>query len=212
MTPEQLIAAAVEEPLIAAFGALVLGAGAGPDPWQASGPWRTGGAAHFDVQHDGTVHSVNGQRLPGGSGWTVRVGDREHTVRFTLAGADRILSEIDGLTRGARVIRVRDGIDVVSRDQAYTFRWSAGAPSQAHEAHKGRGLTSPMPGLILRVLVKAGDRVKAHQTLLVLEAMKMEHNIEAPHDGIVKKVHCVEGGRVAEGVLLIELEAEAAPS
>jgi biotin carboxyl carrier protein len=48
--------------------------------------------------------------------------------------------------------------------------------------------------------------VRAHQTLIVLEAMKMEHNIEAPYDGIVKSVNCAEGGRVAEGVVLIELE------
>jgi 3-methylcrotonyl-CoA carboxylase alpha subunit len=67
-----------------------------------------------------------------------------------------------------------------------------------------------MPGLVLKVLVRPGERVRAHQTLLVLEAMKMEHNIEAPHDGVVKRVNCVEGGRVAEGVALVEFEVEAA--
>jgi 3-methylcrotonyl-CoA carboxylase alpha subunit len=66
-----------------------------------------------------------------------------------------------------------------------------------------------MPGLVLKVLVKLGERVRAHQPLVVLEAMKMEHSIEAPHDGVVKAVHCREGGRVKEGDLLVELEAEA---
>ena len=65
-----------------------------------------------------------------------------------------------------------------------------------------------MPGLVLKVLVKAGQRVRAHQPLVVLEAMKMEHSIEAPHDGVVKVVHCKEGGRVAEGALLIEMDQE----
>jgi 3-methylcrotonyl-CoA carboxylase alpha subunit len=65
-----------------------------------------------------------------------------------------------------------------------------------------------MPGLVLKVLVRAGDSVRTHQTLVVLEAMKMEHAIEAPHDGVVKSVNCAEGGRVAEGVVLIELEPE----
>jgi biotin carboxyl carrier protein len=67
-----------------------------------------------------------------------------------------------------------------------------------------------MPGLVLKVLVKAGDAVQAHQTLVVLEAMKMEHAIEAPYDGVVKAVNCAEGGRVAEGVVLVEMEREAA--
>jgi biotin carboxyl carrier protein len=68
-----------------------------------------------------------------------------------------------------------------------------------------------MPGLVLRVLVREGDEVHTHQTLVVLEAMKMEHAIEAPHDGIVKKVHCQEGGRVNEGQLLVELEQDGVP-
>jgi biotin carboxyl carrier protein len=65
-----------------------------------------------------------------------------------------------------------------------------------------------MPGLVLKVLVKEGEHVRAHQTLMVLEAMKMEHSIEAPHDGVVKSVRVVEGGRVAEGDVLIEMEQE----
>jgi 3-methylcrotonyl-CoA carboxylase alpha subunit len=65
-----------------------------------------------------------------------------------------------------------------------------------------------MPGLVLRVLVREGEPVHTHQTLVVIEAMKMEHAIEAPHDGVVKKVHCQEGGRVSEGQLLIELEQD----
>ena len=71
-------------------------------------------------------------------------------------------------------------------------------------------LNVPMPGLVLKVLVKAGEAVHAHQTLVVLEAMKMEHAIEAPYDGVVKSVNCAEGGRVAEGFVLIEMEREAA--
>ena len=66
-----------------------------------------------------------------------------------------------------------------------------------------------MPSLVLKVLVRAGEKVRTHQTLIVLEAMKMEHNIDAPYDGTVKRVNCAEGGRVAEGAVLIELEQDA---
>ena len=67
-------------------------------------------------------------------------------------------------------------------------------------------LTAPMPGVIVRLAVTEGQRVQAHQTLAVLEAMKMEHAIQAPADGVVSRVHVEEGSRVAGGALLIELE------
>ena len=86
------------------------------------------------------------------------------------------------------------------------------APRDSGEHSRQGGLSAPMPGLVLKVLVRPGDKVHAHQTLIVLEAMKMEHNIEAPYDGTVKTVNCAEGGRVAEGVVLVELEQEAQTS
>jgi biotin carboxyl carrier protein len=63
-----------------------------------------------------------------------------------------------------------------------------------------------MPGTVIRVDVKPGDRVEARRPLLVLEAMKMETPLTAPYDATVKAVHVEEGDRVAGGALLIELE------
>ena len=68
-------------------------------------------------------------------------------------------------------------------------------------------LSAPMPGTVLRVLVRPGDRVGARQQLLVLEAMKMETPIVAPYESTVRAVHVEEGARVAGGALLIELDA-----
>ena len=67
-------------------------------------------------------------------------------------------------------------------------------------------LTAPMPGTVISVLAKVGDRVKQRQPLLVLEAMKMETPIASPYDAVVKAVHVAEGDRVAGGTLLVELE------
>jgi acetyl/propionyl-CoA carboxylase alpha subunit len=67
-------------------------------------------------------------------------------------------------------------------------------------------LTAPMPGTVIKVLAKPGDRVSARQTLLVLEAMKMETPIASPYEGVVQAVHVAEGDRVAGGALLVELE------
>ncbi len=67
-------------------------------------------------------------------------------------------------------------------------------------------LTAPMPGTVIRVLAKEGDRVAHRQPLIVLEAMKMETPVVSPYDAVVKAVHVAEGDRVAGGALLVELE------
>jgi acetyl/propionyl-CoA carboxylase alpha subunit len=67
-------------------------------------------------------------------------------------------------------------------------------------------LTAPMPGTVIEVMAKEGDRVTHRQPLLVLEAMKMETPVVSPYDGVVKAVHVKEGDRVAGGTLLVELE------
>jgi acetyl/propionyl-CoA carboxylase alpha subunit len=67
-------------------------------------------------------------------------------------------------------------------------------------------LTAPMPGTVIKVLAATGDRVERRQTLLVLEAMKMETPLLSPYDAVVRAVHVAEGDRVAWGELLVELE------
>lgn len=70
-------------------------------------------------------------------------------------------------------------------------------------------LKAPMPGKILEVLVKTGDTVKAGDTLVILEAMKMQNAILASTKGIIKKVLVKEGDTTSKSDLLIELEREA---
>ncbi len=67
-------------------------------------------------------------------------------------------------------------------------------------------LTAPMPGTVIKVLAAPGDRVERRQTLLVLEAMKMETPLLSPYEAVVRAVHVAEGDRVAGGALLVELE------
>ena len=79
------------------------------------------------------------------------------------------------------------------------------AEVEASHQHHG-GLTAPMNGSIVRVLVEAGQTVEAGTTLVVLEAMKMEHSIRAAEAGVVKAVYCTEGEMISEGTTLVELE------
>jgi 3-methylcrotonyl-CoA carboxylase alpha subunit len=66
-------------------------------------------------------------------------------------------------------------------------------------------LSSPMPATVVRVMAGAGARVARGETLVMLEAMKMELPVRAPRDGVVRAVHCKEGELVQPGVTLIDL-------
>ncbi|NKQ11387.1 acetyl-CoA carboxylase biotin carboxylase subunit [Pseudomonas sp. SST3] len=79
------------------------------------------------------------------------------------------------------------------------------AEVEASHQHHG-GMTAPMNGSIVRVLVEAGQHVEAGATLVVLEAMKMEHSIRAQQAGVVKGLFCAEGDMVNEGVVLLEMD------
>ncbi|MBP3643698.1 MAG: biotin/lipoyl-binding protein [Alistipes sp.] len=76
----------------------------------------------------------------------------------------------------------------------------------AAPAATGAKVTCPLPGTVISINVKEGDTVAAGQTLLVLEAMKMENNIDAERGGVVKQILVAAGATVMEGDVLIVIE------
>lgn len=90
-----------------------------------------------------------------------------------------------------------------------------GREYRLHDGRQGRApagtpgdLCAPMAGRIISVLTKAGDGVRAGDTLLILEAMKMEQQILAPRDGTVASLLCEEGDQVAAGQELVVLQED----
>lgn len=73
--------------------------------------------------------------------------------------------------------------------------------------HSTGKLSAPMPGKVVTVSVELGQKVRQHAPLLVIEAMKMEHTITAPFDGIVQAIHYEPGEQVAEGIELLTFVA-----
>lgn len=70
-------------------------------------------------------------------------------------------------------------------------------------------ITPPMPSVVLRIMVKEGERVKRGQGVVVVSAMKMQTTLVAPTDGTVKKIHTAIDAKVAPGDILVEIEKEA---
>jgi len=67
-------------------------------------------------------------------------------------------------------------------------------------------IVAPMPGKVVKVLVKVGDEVKEGQGLVVVEAMKMENELASPKDGVVKEIHAKENASVESGAKLLVVE------
>ena len=126
----------------------------------------------------------------------------QHCAHPREDGRLRIYFE-NGTKAWAHVAKVGDVWWVHHCGRIYTLeRLEAGASS--NEQHGG--LVAPMPGVVLEVLVSAGQSVEAGQTLMVLEAMKMEHRIVASDNGTVTVVHFSAGDRVEQGATLLDVE------
>ncbi len=77
--------------------------------------------------------------------------------------------------------------------------------TDASDPGEGTPVKSPLPGSVISILVKEGDAVKSGQVLMLIEAMKMENEVLAPSDGVVKKIPVSQGAMVAAGDTLIVL-------
>jgi 3-methylcrotonyl-CoA carboxylase alpha subunit len=106
----------------------------------------------------------------------------------------------------ASVLVSKDRITVWHAHTRITFTLDDGLNVDAASGARAGSLSTPLPGVVVSVAVKEGDAVAAGQTLLVIEAMKMEHAIKAPRAGVVKTLKHRVGDRVREGSALAELE------
>jgi propionyl-CoA carboxylase alpha chain len=135
----------------------------------------------------------------------VQIGGAAHRASLLLCDAEQIAFTLDDVRRTCRV-RSRGDVHYVH---------SALGSSELHEVPRfppparvevRGGCHAPMPGKILAVRVAAGQRVQAGEPLVILEAMKMEHEVAAPHDGVVREVLVEAGQQVDAGAVLVALD------
>lgn len=118
---------------------------------------------------------------------------------------EQLVIERNGVRRQTRAMRRGDTLYLSWQGELHTItRYDPIAAVEASHTHQG-GLTAPMNGSIVRVLVEVGQSVEAGTPLVVLEAMKMEHSIRASTAGTVSALYCTEGEMVSEGTVLVEL-------
>ena len=199
------------------------------DPWTRLVDWRSNQPARRSIglRQDGTlsvltlsrhegrfdVHIERGasaaeRRLNAAPGAEVR-----HTLTLDDRSPPALEFTVDGkATHAAIVAPHRDGYRVwFGVDYADVEIVELASVAGQHKSAEG-SLEAPMPGAVIAVNVSVGDRVAAGDTLLILEAMKMEHKVHAPEDGVVRRILCPAGKQVAEGELLIEIASADEPS
>lgn len=143
---------------------------------------------------------------PQGKSFRATVGDKTVDVEIVRAKDGLLELLIDGEHLTAYVSS--DGAKrwVTVNGQTLMLTKSSGTQRRGSSHDHGAGLVAPMPGLVRSVNVEQGEAVLKGQTLLVLEAMKMEIRIQALRDGLVKKLLVKQGQTVEREQVLIEIE------
>jgi 3-methylcrotonyl-CoA carboxylase alpha subunit len=158
------------------------------------------------------VHLREGDRsvIAEVSGGTITLGEpsRSYEARELTDGRWQIQppATTGEATGEACVASAGDVVWVLLEGELFEIHVDASGEATGPRARGRDGLASPMPATVVRVLAQPGVRVARGDTLVVLEAMKMELSIRAPHDGLVQAVHCTEGQLVQPGVALVDLD------
>lgn len=177
------------------------------DPFSKRDGWRSHGLnlRRFEFEFHGEPAKAELTYLHDGA-LRLAVGDVDQVLVF--AGSGGAVDIRFGEQRlSAHIYRRGETVHVFAR-QGATQITVIDQLAHAGEAHGEAGrLTAPMPGKVVSFAVKAGDKVSKGQALAVMEAMKMEHTIAAPADGVVQEVLYAPGDQVTEGAELLKMVA-----
>ncbi|GAA1351688.1 acetyl-CoA carboxylase biotin carboxylase subunit [Catellatospora bangladeshensis] len=158
----------------------------GDDPWEQPGGWRIGEHAWTTWRVDDVDVRVRGEEVVVGQGEPLR-------LTAAVDGDELVVG-----TRRYAMARQGDVLWLGAEGRTWALTETAGAELSGHRAEGSAGpVTSPMPGTVLVARAAQGDHVTAGQALFVVEAMKMEHTVTAPVDGVLAEVNVRAGQQVA---------------
>jgi biotin carboxyl carrier protein len=159
----------------------------------------------FSFDHNSETIPVD--LTPSGKSYRATIGDKSFDVEILRTEDGKLDLLINGKRMTAYISSDNAKRWVTVDGQTFVLTKSSSARDRGHGHHHTAGeLTAPMPGQVRAVNVNEGDTVTKGQTLLVLEAMKMEIRIHAPQDGVVKRLFVNQGQTVEREQVLIEIQ------
>lgn len=179
------------------------------DPWDTLTGWRQWSEAkqfaHLSWRDELT--EVAAGRHHDGS-LSVNVGEDTFTLRVLHNSGNHLRVDFDGTVVAADFFTSETALTLFMGENTWHFDLPDHLAEDDQGGASGNAITSPMPGQVRAVNCTAGDTVKEGETLIVTEAMKMEHSLKAPRDGIIAEVMAQAGDQVEEGAILLTLEQE----
>jgi 3-methylcrotonyl-CoA carboxylase alpha subunit len=179
----------------------------GADPWASVDGFTPNlpAAVQFSLQLRGQQHAIAIEQRR--EHLTIVVDGTPVATANVLRTAGEIAATLEGVRLKARVFVYEIHVHVWVEGQHFDFVHEDPRDEVFSASAASGGLTTPLPGVVVAVKVTEGQTVAAAEVLMVIEAMKMEHAIIAPHAGTVQAVHFAAGDRVSEGSALLELTA-----
>ncbi len=135
---------------------------------------------------------------------------KNHRYEVTCAGEHEYLLRDAHKVMRVTAIKARNKVYVLTDNESFVFDLPAAKDADSFGSDQGEHgdkskISAPMPGKVVKVLVKSGDKVEPKQKLIIVEAMKMENPLVAPFAAEVRAINCSEGELVDSEKVLIEL-------
>lgn len=162
---------------------------------------------NYTYEYNGEMHAIKLERSPDGSLQAV-IGEDTYTVHASDLPDGGYLLRINGRRLIAHSTADNDARYIHLDGTQYQLDKVDARRRKRGSAAGGGDLTAEMPGQVMEVRVALGDAVAHGDVLVVLEAMKMEIRVIAPHDGTIEKLHVTTGDVVERGQNLVEITEE----
>lgn len=133
------------------------------------------------------------------------INGTEYNVAVNSVTFDSAEVVVNGVTYQVKIENSRgtDSVSMSAEPQISEVPVKADVPDTVAATGVGRAVNSPLPGVIVGIKVKVGDKIKAGQVVAILEAMKMENEIQSEYDGTVTSINVSQGDSVLEGAPIV---------
>jgi 3-methylcrotonyl-CoA carboxylase alpha subunit len=180
-------------------------------PWNLTTGWQMNGDNHHVLTLRDGDSAVCVTAHYRSDGYLLELPGGQLQVRGKLNADGNLLADLGGARVTATVVCHGNDLTVISNGSSHRLTLHDPLAQAGEQETAGGRLTAPMPGKIVALLVQSGSVVERGAPLVIMEAMKMEHTITAPRDGVVAEIHFAVGAIVNEGAELLAFTVAEGP-